>query len=51
MVRKTKELPLFEEKFINYGFNKVQWIEHLRYRGYEFHVLSHAYAVDMPHKE
>ena len=29
--------------------NKVQWIENLRYMGYEFYVLSHAYAVDIPH--
>lgn len=33
MVRRTKELPLLEEVFINYGFNKVQWVENLRYLG------------------
>lgn len=49
MVKKTKDLPLFDERFINYGFNKVEWIENLRYRGYEFHVLSQSYAIDMPH--
>lgn len=27
MVRRTEQLPLFDERFINYGFNKVQWIE------------------------
>lgn len=51
MVRKTPDTPQFAEQFINYGFNKVQWVEHLRYSGYEFHVLSHAYAIDMPHPE
>ena len=49
MVRRTAFLPLFDERFINYGFNKVQWIENLRYFGYEFSVLSQAYAVDIPH--
>lgn len=49
MVRKTDILPLFDERFINYGFNKVQWIEHLRYLGFEYHILSQAYAIDMPH--
>ncbi|CBK23214.2 uncharacterized protein [Blastocystis hominis] len=49
MVHRTESLPLFDERFINYGFNKVQWIENLRYFGYEFYVLSHAYAVDIPH--
>ena len=51
MVRKTPSLPLFDERFINYGFNKVQWIENIRYLGYEFHVLSQAYAVDIPHSQ
>ena len=27
----------------------MQWIEHLRYLGFEFHVLAQSYAVDMPH--
>ena len=49
MVRKTPDLPLFDERFINYGFNKVEWIENLRYLGYESHVLSQAYAIDIPH--
>lgn len=49
MVRKTPELPLFDERFINYGFNKVEWIENLRYLGYEYHVLAQAYAIDIPH--
>ena len=50
MVRKTPELPLFDERFVDYGLNKVEWIETLRYLGYEFYVLSHAFAVDVPHK-
>ena len=49
MVKRWEGLPLFDERFINYGFNKVQWIEHLRYLGFEFHVLAQSYAVDMPH--
>ena len=49
MVRRTEILPLFDERFINYGFNKVQWIENLRYLGFEFSVLSQAFAVDIPH--
>ena len=48
MVRRTEQLPLFDERFINYGFNKVQWIENLRYLGFEFSVLSQAFAVDIP---
>ncbi len=51
MVRRSEHLPPFDERFINYGFNKVEWVETLRYLGYEFYVLSHAFAVDAPHKQ
>ena len=34
IVRKSDHLPLFDERFINYGYNKQQWVEHLRYIGY-----------------
>lgn len=43
-------LQLFDETFVNYGFNKVQWIETLRYSGYEFYIVNDAFLVDMPHK-
>lgn len=51
MVRKWSGLPQFDERFINYGYNKIQWFEHLRYAGYEFSVLSHGYCVDTPHPQ
>lgn len=50
MVKLTDSLPRFDERFINYGLNKVEWIERLRYLGYEFHVLTNSFAVDIPHK-
>ncbi|KAK8803461.1 hypothetical protein WA158_001155 [Blastocystis sp. Blastoise] len=48
---KTPSLPYFDSRFINYGFNKVQWIETLRYSGYKFAVLSQSYAIDIPHPD
>ena len=33
LVRRSAHLPLFDERFINYGYNKVQWVEHLRWIG------------------
>lgn len=33
MVRRTEQMPFLNEIFINYGFNKVEWIENLRYLG------------------
>ena len=50
VLKKTPELPLFDPRFVNYGFNKIQWIEELRYKGYLFGVLSDAFAIDVPHE-
>ena len=49
VVRKSNVLPLFDERFVNYAYNKVQWLEHLRYRGYAFSILTNGFAVDVPH--
>lgn len=49
MVKKSESLPPFDERFVNYGYNKVQWLEHLRYRGYVFSILTNGFAVDVPH--
>ncbi|KAK8825384.1 hypothetical protein WA538_003080 [Blastocystis sp. DL] len=51
MLRKSSSIPLFDETFVNYGFNKVQWIEHLRHRGFEFFTSTQAFLVDIPHKK
>ena len=49
MVKKTESLPRFSERFVNYGYNKVQWLEHLRYVGYDYQILTNGFAVDIPH--
>lgn len=48
-VRLTEHTPRFDERFVNYGKNKVQWITHLRLLGYQFYVLSQSFAIDVPH--
>ncbi|KAK8807234.1 hypothetical protein WA158_003993 [Blastocystis sp. Blastoise] len=49
MVKRSVYLPPFDERFINYGKDKISWIEHLRYSGYLFGVLKDAFAIDIPH--
>ncbi len=49
MIKKTNETPLFDERFINYGYNKIEWIETLRYTGYKFAVLINGFGMDVPH--
>ena len=51
MVKKSKDLPQFDERFVNYGFNKITWLHHLIRRGYYFGVISRCFVMDMPHPE
>ena len=49
VVKRHPGLPRFNESFVNYAYNKVQWLEHLRYVGYRYSILSNGYSVDIPH--
>ncbi|KAK8808485.1 hypothetical protein WA158_008386 [Blastocystis sp. Blastoise] len=49
VVKRSEYLPLFDERFIDYGFNKIQYIDHLRRIGFKFAVLSQQFAFDIPH--
>ena len=51
LLRYGESTPLFDERFINYGYNKVQLIEHLRSAGYQFYILNNQYAIDLPHPD
>lgn len=31
VLKYTPSLPLFDERFVNYGYNKIQYMEQLRY--------------------
>ena len=49
VVKKVPGMPRFDERFANYAFNKVEWLEHLRYRGYRYWVITDAFGYDIPH--
>lgn len=51
ILRVYKGMPMFDERFVNYGYNKVQYVEHLRSAGYSFYILNHAFAMDVPHPD
>lgn len=42
---------MFDERFVNYGFNKITWLHHLIRRGYYFGVISRGFVMDIPHPE
>ena len=45
------EMPLFDGRFIDYGCNKVQFVDLLRLMGYEYYVMTQAFAMDIVHHE
>ena len=49
MVKRTTNLPMFDERFVNYGKDKISWIETLRYMGFQFAVLKNSFVIDVPH--
>lgn len=51
LLRYSPGTPLFDERFVNYGYNKVQLFEHLRAAGYRFYIMTNAFAMDLPHPD
>ena len=49
IVKKTDTMPRFDNRFVNYGYNKVQWVTHLRFSGYHFYVFGPAFGIDVAH--
>jgi len=41
--------PTFDERFVGYGKNKIQWIQHLRLVGFNFYVVPKAFVMHCPH--
>ena len=49
MIAKDGDTPSYDESFVGYGKNKIQYIHHLRYCGYTFSVLPREFLVHFPH--
>lgn len=50
MVKYTNKTILFDERFVNYGCNKVQFVDHLRFLGYSFYIPSTVFVTDIVHQ-
>ena len=50
LLKRSPSTPVFDERFVDYGYNKIQLVEHLRHVGYDFLVLMTSYGMDMPHR-
>ena len=51
LLRYHPDTPLFDERFKNYGYNKVQLFEHLRAMSYRFYIWNNIFAMDIPHPD
>lgn len=49
LVRRNDSLTFFHEAFINYGFNKISFVELLRREEYRFVLAGKVFAFDLPH--
>ena len=50
LVRHSRAVPVFDERFVGWSFNRAQQVEHLRLLGFEFRLLAHAYGELVPSK-
>ena len=50
LVRKSPSVPEFEEHMEDYGNNRLEWINHLRFRGFRFTLLSQSWLYHLRHK-
>ncbi|KAK8790276.1 hypothetical protein WA588_000438 [Blastocystis sp. NMH] len=51
VMRYFDSMTLFDERFVDYGCNKVQWVDQLRLMGYEFYLLGRAFMMDIVHHD
>ena len=49
VVRNRNTTPPFDEHFINYGYDKVSFIDELRKSGFTYYVLTGVFGFDIPH--
>ena len=49
MVKHSPSTPMFDSRFIDYGFDKISYIEKLRQMNYQMYILNRAFAIDYPH--
>ncbi|KAK8789278.1 hypothetical protein WA588_001163, partial [Blastocystis sp. NMH] len=49
VVRRDQSMPLFDEAFVDYGMNKIVYVESLRLMGYHFVLAGRVFGYDLPH--
>ncbi len=49
IIADKEALPLWDERFVGYGFDKVQHIAELHFAGFKFMVLPEVYVIHLDH--
>ncbi|XP_037086454.1 LARGE xylosyl- and glucuronyltransferase 1-like [Pollicipes pollicipes] len=49
VVVRKEEIPMYDLRFVGFGWNKVSHIMELHARGFQFIVLPNAFVIHMPH--
>ena len=49
IVKHSPYTPMYDSRFIDYGFNKMSFIEKLRQMNFQMYILNNAFAIDYPH--
>mmetsp|Transcript_25589 Transcript_25589/g.33312 ORF Transcript_25589/g.33312 Transcript_25589/m.33312 type:complete len:331 (+) Transcript_25589:110-1102(+) len=49
IVLPKNSVPKYDERFVGYGKNKIEYIHHLRYRGFKFAILPKEFLIHFPH--
>ena len=50
-MKKTKFVPAFFEKFVDYGQNRLEWVNHLRFRGFHVSLMSQGWLFHLKHTQ
>merc|ERR1712196_261128 len=49
VLRHCPTTPRYDERFVGYGKNKIQHINHVRFLGFQFSVVPHSFVLHFPH--
>lgn len=49
IVRRSSHVPPFFDKFLDHGMNRLEWINHLRFRGFHFSLFTQSWLYHLRH--
>ncbi|KNB44068.1 glycosyltransferase-like protein [Blastocystis sp. subtype 4] len=50
-LQRHQDTPLFDPLFVNYGYNKMEHMDEIRAKDFQFYLVTHSFAMDMAHQK